>query len=154
MCSSDLMKPPSFLSSVALFISASAFAVAAPRVIEITANDAMKFSVTAIEAKVGEEIKVVLTNTGTLPKEAMGHNFVLLKAGADVNAFSVAAMTARATEFIPESLKDQVVAKTALLGPRKSDEVTFKLTAAGVYPFLCSFPAHAGAGMKGTITVK
>jgi azurin len=127
---------------------------AAARVIEITANDAMKFSVTAIEAKVGEELKIVLTNIGTLPKEAMGHNLVVLKPGTDVNAFAAAAMMARDTDFIPAALKDQVVAHTQLLGPRKSDEITFKVTAAGEYPFVCSFPAHAMAGMKGTITVK
>ena len=100
-----------------------------------------------------EELTPRVVSMAQTPKIVMAHNFVLLKAGSDVNAFSVAAMTARATEFIPESLKDQVIARTALLGPRKSDEITFKLTAAGVYPFLCSFPAHAGAGMKGTITV-
>ena len=127
---------------------------AGPRVIEITANDAMKFSVTAIDAKVGEELKIVLTNAGTLPKEAMGHNLVVLKPGTDVNAFAAAAMMARDTDFIPAALKDQVVAHTQLLGPRKSDEITFKLSAAGEYPFICSFPAHSMAGMKGTITVK
>lgn len=127
---------------------------AGPRVIEITANDQMKFSVTAIDAKVGEELKVVLTNVGTLPKEAMGHNFVLLKPGTDVIAFAAAAMMAREKDFIPDAMKDQIVAHTALLGPRKSDEVTFKLTAAGEYPFICTFPAHAMAGMKGMLTVK
>lgn len=127
---------------------------AGARVIEITANDTMKFSVTAIEAKVGEELKIILTNIGTLPKEAMGHNLVVLKAGSDVTAFAAAAMMARDKDYIPEALKDQIIAHTALLGPRKSDEVTFKLTAAGVYPFVCSFPAHGMAGMKGTITVK
>lgn len=129
-------------------------AASAARVIEITANDAMKFSVTTIDAKVGEEIKIVLTNIGTIPKEAMGHNFVLLKPGTDVNAFSAAAMTAREKDYIPDALKDQIVAHTALLGPRKSDEITFKVTAAGEYPFLCSFPAHAAAGMKGVLVAK
>lgn len=127
---------------------------AAARVIEITANDAMKFSVTAIEAKVGDELKIVLTNAGTLPKEAMGHNLVVLKPGTDVAAFAAAAMMARDKEYIPEALKGQVVAHTALLGPRKSDEITFKVTVAGEYPFVCSFPAHSSAGMKGVITVK
>lgn len=127
---------------------------AAARLIEITANDAMKFSITSIEAKVGEELKIVLTNAGTLPKEAMGHNLVVLKPGTDVAAFAAAAMTARDKEYIPEALKGQVVAHTALLGPRKSDEITFKVTAAGEYPFICSFPAHSSAGMKGVITVK
>lgn len=127
---------------------------AGPRVIEITANDTMKFSVTAIEAKVGEELKIVLTNVGQLPKEAMGHNLVVLKPGTDVPAFATAAMVARDKEYIPDALKDQIVAHTALLGPRKSDEITFKVTAAGEYHYICSFPAHFGAGMKGVITVK
>lgn len=122
--------------------------------IEITSNDQMKFSVTRIDAKVGEEIKVVLTNGGQLPKEAMGHNFVLLKPGTDINAFSVAAMTAREKDYIPDSMKDQIIAHTKLLGPRQSDEVTFKVTAAGEYPFVCSFPAHAMAGMKGVLVVQ
>ncbi|MDO8544197.1 MAG: azurin [Opitutaceae bacterium] len=132
----------------------AAKAPAAARVIEITSNDQMKFSVTRIDAKVGEEIKVVLTNGGQLPKEAMGHNFVLLKPGTDINAFSVAAMTAREKDYIPDSMKDQIIAHTKLLGPRQSDEVTFKVTAAGEYPFVCSFPAHAMAGMKGVLVVQ
>jgi azurin len=141
--------------------SATTGAAAAPaaksgpaRVIEISGNDTMKFSVTTIEAKAGEEITVKLTNAGTLPKEAMGHNFVLLKPGSDVNAFSAAAMTARDTDYVPASLKDQVIAHTKLLGPKQEDSVTFKVPAAGEYPFLCSFPAHAMAGMKGTLVAK
>ncbi len=126
----------------------------AARVIEITANDQMKFSVTRIEAKAGEEIKVVLRNVGQLPKEAMGHNWVLLKPGSDVNAFSTTAMSARDKDYIPDSLKNQIIAHTALLGPRQSDEVTFVVPAAGEYPFLCSFPAHAMAGMKGVLVAK
>lgn len=128
--------------------------VAGPRVIEITANDQMKFSVTTIEAKAGEELKIILTNAGTLPKEAMAHNWVLLKAGSDSMAFSMAAMAAKDTDYIPAALKDQVIAHTALLGPRKSDEITFTVPAPGVYPFLCSFPAHFAVGMKGTLIVK
>jgi azurin len=127
---------------------------AAPRVIEITANDTMKFNVTAIDAKVGETLKIVLTNIGVVPKEAMGHNLVVLKPGTDAGAFAGAAMMARDTDYIPAQLKDQVIAHTAVLGPRKSDEITFKVTAAGEYAYICSFPAHFGAGMKGVITVK
>ena len=125
----------------------------AARVIEITANDQMKFSVATIEAKAGEELKVVLTNQGTLPKEAMGHNWVLLKAGTDVTAFATAAMTAKDTDYVPASLKDQVLASIPVLGPKKSGEVTFKAPAAGDYVFICSFPGHYMI-MKGTLTVK
>jgi azurin len=126
----------------------------APRVVEITANDQMKFSISTIEAKAGEQLKVVLTNAGTLPKEAMGHNWVLLQAGSDPMAFSNAAVTAKDKDYIPDSMKDKVIAHTALLGPRKSDEVTFTVPPPGEYPFLCSFPAHFAVGMKGTLISK
>lgn len=134
-------------------------AVAAPaggaRTIAITANDQMKYSVTSIEAKPGEELKVVLTNEGTLPKAAMAHNWVLLKAGSDAQAFSNTAAGAGATNYIPESLKDEILAKIDLLGPKQTGEVTFKApTEPGTYPYLCSFPAHYAVGMKGTLTVK
>ncbi len=128
---------------------------AGARTIELTAGDNMKFNLQTIEAKPGEQLKIVLTNIGTQPKEVMGHNWVLLKKGADAAAFNAAAVTAKATEYIPEALKDQVVAHTALLGPRKSDEITFTVPSeTGDYPFLCSFPAHYQVGMKGTLVVK
>ena len=134
--------------------AAPAAAKSAPRVVEITGNDAMKFSLTTIDAKVGEEITVKLTNVGTLPKEAMGHNFVLLKPGTDAMAFATAAMMARDTDYVPAAQKGNVIAHTKLLGPKQTDEVTFKITAAGEYPFICSFPAHAAAGMKGVLVAK
>src|SRR3954468_26231 len=123
------------------------------RTIEITSSDQMKFSVTAIEAKAGEELTIKLTNQGTLPKEAMGHNFVLLKAGTDVTAFATAAMTAKDTDYVPPSMKDKVIASIPVLGPKKSGEVTFKAPAPGEYTFICSFPGHYML-MKGTLTVK
>ena len=52
--------------------STASAAPAGPRTIEITAGDTMKYSVTAIDASPGEEIKVVLTNNGSQPKEVMG----------------------------------------------------------------------------------
>jgi azurin len=143
-------------SSAGAATAASASTPAAgPRSIELTAGDNMKFNLASIEAKSGEDLKVTLTNIGTLPKEAMGHNWILLKKGSDAAAFSAAAMTAKDTDYIPDALKDQVIAHTQTLGPRKSDEVSFKApTEPGEYPFLCSFPAHYGAGMKGVLVVK
>lgn len=114
----------------------------------------MKFSTTRIEANAGQEVKIILTNTGTLPKTVMGHNLVVLKQGSDLKAFSDAAVTAVATDYIPASMADKVVAHTKLLGAKQSDEITFKLTEAGEYPFLCTFPGHLATGMKGVIVVK
>lgn len=123
------------------------------RVIEITGNDQMQFSIKTMEAKVGEEIKVVMTNVGTLPKEAMGHNWVLLQLGTDVNAFATASMTAKGTDYIPPAMKDKVVAFIPVLGPKQKGEVTFKVPAAGEYTYICSFPGHYMI-MKGTLTAK
>ena len=135
--------------------TATAAAPAGPRTVEITAGDNMKYSITAIEAKPGEQMTVILTNIGTQPKEVMGHNWILLKAGTDAEAFDKAATLAKATDYFPTALADQVLAHIELLGPRKSGEVTFTApTVPGEYPFLCSYPAHYQVGMKGVLTVK
>lgn len=134
---------------------AAAPAPSGPRTVEITASDNMKYSLNLIEAKPGEQLTVVLTNIGAQPKEVMGHNWILLKAGTDAEAFDKAAALAKATDYFPTALADQVLARIELLGPRKSGEVTFNApTVPGEYPFLCSFPAHFQVGMKGVLVVK
>ncbi len=123
--------------------------------LEFTANDSMKYNLTRAEVKAGQEVKVIFTNIGSMPKAAMGHNWVLLKKGADIEAFDKAAIGAAATEYIPAALADQIIAHTKLLGPKQTDEITFKApTEPGEYPFICSFPAHFQAGMKGVLVVK
>lgn len=129
-------------------------APAGPRVIELTGNDQMKYNITSMEMKVGEEVKVHMTNVGSMPKQAMAHNFVVLKPGSDAAAFATAAAPAADTDHIPPSLKDEIIAHTKLLGPKESDTVTLKFTEPGTYTYLCSFPAHYQVGMHGTITVK
>jgi azurin len=135
--------------------TAAAAAPSGPRSVEITAGDTMKYSVTQIDAKPGEDLKVILTNIGTQPVTVMGHNWVLLKAGTDVAAFDAAALGAKDTNYIPAALADQMLAHIDLLGPRKSGEADFTApTTPGDYPFLCTFPAHYQTGMRGTLTVK
>ena len=145
--------PASSAPAAATSASSAAATSGSGRVVEITGNDQMKFSVASIEAKAGEELKVKLTNVGQLPKEAMGHNWVLLQKGTDVAAFAAAASTAKDTDYIPASMKDKVIAHTKVLGPKQSDEITFKAPEAGEYTFICSFPGHYFM-MKGTLTVR
>jgi azurin len=125
------------------------------RTVEITGGDDMKYNVTTIAAKPGETLRVRLVSKGTLPKVAMAHNFVLLKLTAKALEFANAAAMARATDFIPPDMKDQVLAATGLAGPGETVEVTVKVpTAPGTYNFLCTFPGHFAAGMRGTLVVK
>jgi azurin len=122
--------------------------------IHIQANDQMKFDVASIDAAPGQKIRVTLVNTGTLPKAAMAHNFILLKAGTDVSAFAAAAMTHPETGYVPPEMADKVIVATKMLGPGESDTVSFTAPAAGTYDYICSFPGHALAGMRGTLIVK
>ena len=122
--------------------------------VQIHANDLMKFDVTSIEAAPGQKVTVTLANNGTLPKAAMAHNFVLLKAGTDVIGFASAAMTHAENGYIPPDMADKVIVSSKMLGPGETDSVTFTAPAAGVYDYICTFPGHAMAGMRGTLTVK
>ena len=128
---------------------------AAGRAIAITAGDDMKYSVTAIQAKPGEELTVTLKATGSMPRVAMAHNFVLLKPGVDATAFVNAGASASTTDFIAPANKAQVLAATKLVGNGETVEVTFKAPAKpGTYTYLCTFPGHFVSGMKGVLTVK
>lgn len=126
------------------------------RAIEITGNDTMKFSVTEIKARPGERLSVTLVNIGTTPKFSMGHNWVLITTGVDIQPFLVAAAEAVTTDYVPKATQgDKILASTKLLGPNERDTVTFDApTTPGRYDFLCSFPGHYQVGMRGVLIVE
>lgn len=124
------------------------------RVIEITGDDTIKFSVTEITAAPGERLSVTLVNTGSMPKFSMGHNWLLLALNVEIEKFLVAAAESPTTDYVPASMKDGILASTKLLGPKERDTVTFTApTAPGRYEFICSFPGHYQVGMKGVLIV-
>ena len=130
-------------------------AQAKPRVVEIIGTDDMKYNVTTIAAKPGEQITIRLTAKGAMPKVAMAHNVVVLALKTDPAAFVNAGITARATDYIAPANKAQVIAATKMAGNGETVEVTFKVPSApGSYPYVCTFPGHFAAGMKGTLNVK
>jgi len=118
----------------------------------VNSDDAMKFDVSEIKVKAGEEIKLTLNHTGKLGKDVMGHNFVVLAQGTDVQAFANAAIQAKATDYVPEG-NDSVLAHTKVIGGGESDTITFTLKEKGTYEFICSFPGHSFM-MKGVIIVE
>ncbi|HUH33078.1 MAG TPA: azurin [Daejeonella sp.] len=117
--------------------------------VSITGNDQMKYSVTEIRVKAGEQVTLTFKNEGTMPKESMGHNFVLLGGGTDVEAFAMKAMVAKATDYIPADMKSSIMVHTKLLGPGESETITFTVPA-GTYDFICTFPGHY-ASMRGKL---
>ena len=120
----------------------------------IHATDQMKYDVTSIDATPGQKITITLMDIGAVPKVAMAHNFVLLKAGTDVTAFVTAAMTHQTEGYMPPEKAREVIAASKLVGPGESDTVSFIAPAAGTYDYICTFPGHALAGMRGTLNVK
>ncbi|SRR6266542_3267240 len=126
-----------------------------PRTIELTATETMKFDKTRLTARPGEKLHVVLKSVGSMPKVVMAHNFVLLQAGASALEVNNAAFTARETDFIPDSMRDKIIAFTPLAGGGETVDVTFDAPKKrGSYTFLCTFPGHFVQGMKGTLVVK
>lgn len=122
-------------------------------VLLIEGNDQMQFSTNELKAVAGKPIKLTLKHVGKTPKEAMGHNLVILQEGTDQAAFALKANEAKATDYIPESEKASVIAHTKLLGGGEEDTIEFTIDKKGSYPFICSFPGHV-AMMKGVLIVE
>ena len=138
-----------------ILLVAATVSAKATRTITISSSEQMKYDTTSIEAKPGEMLHIVVKSVGSMPKVAMAHNFVLLKAGVNPQDVATAAMTARETDFIPASMSDKIIAHTGLAGGGETQEVTFKAPMKpGSYTYLCTFPGHFAVGMKGELIVK
>jgi azurin len=121
--------------------------------ISLEAYDEMKYNKTELKALAGKPITLTLTHVGTMDKNAMGHNFVLLKQGSDVNDFVQKALTAKDNDYIPKSESSKIIAHTKLLAGGESDTIVFTVPEKGSYDYICSFPGHA-ALMKGKLIVQ
>lgn len=127
---------------------------APPKEVNLTGNDKMKFDLTSFEVKAGQQISLTMKNVGTLPKESMSHNFVLLDKNTDAAKFVQAGQTDKESEYIAPDQAFHVVAKTKLLGPGDTDTITFRAPQVpGTYDYICTFPGHFVSGMKGVLTV-
>jgi azurin len=121
--------------------------------VKLSSSDQMKYDKTSITVPAGKKVKLTLTHTGKLPKTTMGHNFVLLKEGTNVQDFATKAIAAKASDYIPADQKASIIANTKLIGGGQSDTITFDAPAPGTYTYICTFPGHF-AVMKGEFTVK
>lgn len=108
-----------------------------------------------IQAISGERIRIRLTTESTLPAAAMSHNWVMLQLDVDPAAFAQAAMQAEANNYIPADQEENVIAYTDLAAGSETVEVTFTVPEqTGNYDYLCSFPGHFAAGMRGQLIVE
>lgn len=144
------------LVAVSLLTLASGHLLAAECSVTVDSTDQMSFSTKAIEIdKSCKTFTVNLTHSGSLPKNVMGHNWVLSKE-ADAPAIASEGMSAGADKDYLKADDQRIVAHTKLIGAGEKDSVTFdvsKLDPAEKYQFFCSFPGHISI-MKGAVTLK
>jgi uncharacterized cupredoxin-like copper-binding protein len=103
----------------------AAFAVAVPALAS-PAHSTAAVKVTATEFKFGLSTKTVTHGSVT---------FTVVNKGKLAHDFKIGGK------------------KTPMLAPGKSGKVTVTLKA-GKFPYICTVPGHAAAGMKGTLVVK
>jgi azurin len=120
--------------------------------IELLSTDQMRFNKREITVKAGQRVQLTLKHTGKLPKTVMGHNFVLLKKGVDVNGFVRKAIDFPNNDYVPTN-SSEVIAYTKIIGGGESASIEFDAPAPGTYTFICSFPGHY-AMMRGTFVVE
>ena len=138
-------------AALAVLAFACAPVFAAECAAEIDGNDAMQFSKAAIEVSQScKEFKVTLKHVGKLPRQAMGHNWTLVKT-ADLTAVANAGMGAGLEKDYVAPGDKRVIAYTKVIGGGQSTSITFPTSAlkkGGDYSFVCTFPGHS-ALMKG-----
>ncbi|MBT8765531.1 azurin [Metapseudomonas boanensis] len=134
---------------------ASAPLLAAECSVDVQGTDQMTFDTKEVTvSKSCKTFTVNLKHVGKLPKNVMGHNWVLSKT-ADAQAIATEGMTAGVDKDYLKADDARIIARTKLIGGGETDSVSFdvaKLAAGESYEFFCSFPGHVSM-MKGTLAL-
>ena len=142
--------------AVSLLTLASGHLLAAECAVTVDSTDQMSFNTKEIVIdKSCKTFTVNLTHSGNLPKNVMGHNWVLSKT-ADMAGIATDGMGAGLDKNYLKEGDARVIAHTKVIGAGEKDSVTFdvsKLNPAESYEFFCSFPGH-NSMMKGTVVLK
>ena len=117
-----------------------------PCKVEISGNDVMQYDQSELTVPATcKEITVTLHHVGKQPREAMGHDWVLVKT-ADLAAVAQAGISAGLANNYLAPADKRVLAHTKVIGGGDSTSVTFSasiLTKTGNYSYLCTFPGHS-----------
>jgi azurin len=144
------------LVAVSLLTLASSQLMAAECKVTVDSTDQMSFDTKDITIdKSCKTFTVDLKHSGSLPKNVMGHNWVLSKT-ADMQPIATDGMAAGIEKNYLKEGDARIIAHTKVIGAGETDSVTFdvsKLAAGESYGFFCSFPGHISM-MKGTVTLK
>ena len=130
------------LGALALPLHAHA---ADPCALEISGNDVMQYDKQQLAVPAScKQITLTLHHSGKLPREAMGHNWVLVNT-ADLASVATAGMGAGLPSNYIAAGDKRVLAHTKLVGGGETTSITFAssvLKPGGAYSYLCTFPGH------------
>jgi azurin len=128
----------------ALAVSPGARA-ADPCKLEISGDDVMQYDKQELAVPAScTQITLTLHHIGKLPREAMGHNWVLV-ATPDLAAVATAGIAAGLPNNYLAPGDKRVLAHTKTVGGGESTTITFSSAAlkrGGAYSYLCTFPGH------------
>ena len=134
------------------FLASSAFANECEVTVE--SNDAMQFNTSNVTIPAScSEFTVTLKHTGQLPKQSMGHNWVMTTK-ADGQSVATDGMGAGLDNNYLKPDDERVIGATDIIGGGEQASTTFSVEGLNKdeeYMFFCSFPGHIGI-MKGTVT--
>jgi azurin len=121
--------------------------------LNINATDQMRFEQQTLQVDAQcTEVEVILHNTGKLPANIMGHDWVLTKT-ADVASVANAGVGAGLANNYQVPGDKRIIASTKIIGGGENSTVQFSTTqlAPGVsYSYFCSAPGHFSI-MKGRL---
>jgi len=118
----------------------------------ITGNDNMQFDRKKFSVISGTRVKLIFKNIG----KNMKHNLVILKKGKKATNWGQTVFNKGGNlknNFVPDSLKEDVIAHTKILEPGKSEIIIFDAPKIGIYEYVCTLPGHFDK-MKGKMIVK
>jgi len=142
--------------AVSLLTLASGHLLAAECAVTVDSTDQMSYNTKEIVIdKSCKTFTVNLTHSGSLPKNVMGHNWVLSKT-ADMAGVATDGMAAGLDKNYLKDGDTRIIAHTKIIGAGEKDSVTFdvsKLNPAETYEFFCTFPGHTSM-MKASVVLK
>ena len=116
-----------------------------------TPGNQLVFDKSTLSAQSGERIELTFANNST----AFEHNWVLVDDGKGIadQVYQEALTAGEKNNFLPKDTT-ALLTYTTLVAAGNQETISFTAPAIpGSYTFLCTFPGHYLAGMKGTLTV-